>query len=66
MRVPTADGQLAAELGRLVGPEHHHRSTAAGRLLTGQNWARVAASAGLWVLVPLGLGLIRLLKEEVK
>jgi hypothetical protein len=37
-----------------------------GAVLTGQNWARVAASAGLWVLVPLGLALIRLLKEEVK
>ena len=37
-----------------------------GASLTGQSWARVAASAGLWVLVPLGLGLVRLIKEEVK
>ena len=37
-----------------------------GASLTGQSWARVAASAGLWVLVPLSLGLIRLIKGEVK
>jgi hypothetical protein len=34
--------------------------------LSGQSWAKVAASVGLWVLLPLGLGLIRLLREEVK
>jgi ABC-type transport system involved in multi-copper enzyme maturation permease subunit len=34
--------------------------------LTAQSWAKVAASVGLWVLLPLGVGLIRLLREEVK
>jgi ABC-type transport system involved in multi-copper enzyme maturation permease subunit len=34
--------------------------------LTAQSWANVAASLGLWVLLPLGVGLIRLLREEVK
>jgi hypothetical protein len=29
--------------------------------LTAQSWAKVAASVGLWVLLPLGVGLTRLL-----
>ncbi|GIF78020.1 ABC transporter permease subunit [Asanoa siamensis] len=33
--------------------------------LTGGEWARLAASIGLWVVVPGVLGLVRLLKREV-
>jgi len=34
--------------------------------LSGQSWAKLAASVGLWILLPLGLGLVRLLREEIK
>ncbi|CAA9354502.1 MAG: hypothetical protein AVDCRST_MAG07-3261 [uncultured Frankineae bacterium] len=33
---------------------------------TGQDWAQLATAATLWVLLPLGLGLIRLLRGDVK
>ncbi|MBJ7470789.1 MAG: ABC transporter permease subunit [Solirubrobacteraceae bacterium] len=33
--------------------------------LTGEHWAQVAASACLWILLPLGLGLARILRKEV-
>ena len=31
-----------------------------------QNWAQALSAAMLWLLLPLGLGLVRLLREEVK
>jgi ABC-type transport system involved in multi-copper enzyme maturation permease subunit len=34
--------------------------------LSGQSWAKVAASVGLWMGLPFCVGLIRLLREEVK
>jgi hypothetical protein len=34
--------------------------------LSGTQWARVATSVALWVLVPLALGLWRLPRSEVK
>jgi hypothetical protein len=32
----------------------------------GNGWAKLAVSAGLWVGLPLALGLARLLRSEVK
>lgn len=34
--------------------------------LTGEQWAQLGASVGLWVILPLGLGLWRLSRAEVK
>ena len=34
--------------------------------LTGEAWARLVTSVAVWVLLPLGLGLARLLRGEVK
>jgi hypothetical protein len=38
----------------------------AGDTLQGDDWAHVAVSGTIWVLVPLALGLVRLLRREVK
>jgi len=39
-----------------------------GKLVEGGDvqWERIAASAALWILVPVGLGLLRLLRTDVK
>jgi hypothetical protein len=37
-----------------------------GSSLSGDDWAHVASAGALWVLLPLGLGLLRLLRREVK
>ena len=34
--------------------------------LQGDDWAHVAVAGTIWVLVPLALGLVRLLRREVK
>ncbi|MDN5790761.1 MAG: ABC transporter permease, partial [Micrococcales bacterium] len=34
--------------------------------LTGEQWAQLSASVGLWVILPLGLGLWRLSRAEIK
>ena len=36
-----------------------------GDTLTGQQWAQVATSVGVWVLVPLVVGVVRVLRAEV-
>src|SRR5690606_8882662 len=36
-----------------------------GDMLTGQQWAQVATSATVWVLVPLAVGVVRVLRAEV-
>lgn len=36
-----------------------------GGSLSGDDWAHVAVAGSLWVLLPLGLGLLRLLRREV-
>ena len=33
--------------------------------MTGQNWAQAAATAALWIALPLGLGMVRVLRREV-
>jgi hypothetical protein len=38
----------------------------AGESLSGQDWLHVAVAGTLWVLLPLGLGLVRLTRSEVK
>ena len=38
----------------------------AGDTLQGDDWAHVAVAGSLWVLIPLALGLVRLLRREVK
>lgn len=38
----------------------------AGDTLQGDDWAHVAVSGTIWVLVPLALGVVRLLRREVK
>lgn len=37
-----------------------------GHTLQGDDWAHVAVSGSIWVLLPLALGLVRLLRREVK
>jgi len=37
-----------------------------GNTLQGDDWAHVAVSGTIWVLVPLALGVVRLLRREVK
>lgn len=37
-----------------------------GGAMTGDDWRKLAASVGLWVVLPLALGVVRLLKREVK
>ena len=38
----------------------------AGESLSGDDWAHVAVAGSLWVLLPLALGVLRLLRREVK
>lgn len=33
--------------------------------MTGESWAKVGATAGVWVLLPLVLGMVRLMRKEV-
>ncbi len=33
--------------------------------MTGESWAKVAATAGVWLLLPLAAGLVRLMRREV-
>jgi ABC-2 type transport system permease protein len=37
-----------------------------GDHLTGENWAQLASAAAIWVLLPFVLGLVRVLRAEVK
>lgn len=32
----------------------------------GEEWAQLAVSCGVWVFLPLALGILRLLRREVK
>jgi ABC-2 type transport system permease protein len=48
------------DLGSTTGPLQ------SGASLTAQGWARVAASVALWVLLPVLVGLVRLLRGEVR
>lgn len=37
-----------------------------GSSLSGEQWAQLAVSCGVWVALPLALGVVRLLRREVK
>lgn len=37
-----------------------------GERLTGEQWAQVATSSALWILLPLALGFLRLMRSELK
>jgi ABC-2 type transport system permease protein len=55
-----ADAQLWLDQGtswiRLIDPE---------QVMTGQNWAQTAATAALWIVLPLSIGLVRVMRREV-
>jgi len=66
---------IAGLASGIPGAEHGLRwidlGTASGELnaahpaLSGQDWAHLACSGAVWVLVPLALGLLRLRRREV-
>jgi ABC-type enterobactin transport system permease subunit len=37
-----------------------------GQSLDGEDWAHVAVASTIWVLLPLAIGLVRLMRSEVK
>jgi ABC-2 type transport system permease protein len=57
---PLADSAPWLDLNTAIAPAYEQQTLQAG------DWAHVAVSGTLWVLVPLALGLVRLLRREVK
>jgi hypothetical protein len=54
-----ADAAPWVDLNSAIAPLY------SGNSLSGDDWAHVAAAGTLWVLLPLALGVVRLLRREV-
>ena len=57
---PLADSAPWLDLNTAIAPVYDQETLQAG------DWAHVAVSGAIWVLLPLALGLVRLLRREVK
>jgi hypothetical protein len=55
-----ADVQPWVDLGTAQGPLF------SGEHVTGEQWAQLATGALIWIVLPLALGAVRVLRAEVK
>lgn len=70
--LPTLSGLLAmnqawfADLHRWVDFGFNQTLLFSSTSLSGQEWAQLGVTAGLWFVLPMAVGLWRLLRSEVK